>query len=193
MSDLIFAIPWWLFGSLILVGGIVFWTGMKQQEKNPMYVGVVLVLLAFGLKGLSYFVETDKERCQRQSTELATSVEKHDWVKFASLLDEDVTLGTSEGTIFSNRQKLIDGAKADTDRYDPKNIGIHLANVEQDQTGITVDMDVSAEASITMGYRIPTSWKLLWQRSGKEWLLHEITCTKIGNSSASQMAHDIGK
>jgi hypothetical protein len=193
MSDLIFAIPWWLFGGLIIVGLIVAWTGIKQAQKGPMIVGLLLVLLAVGLKTLSYLVETDKEKCEKQSLELVKSVENRDWSTFTSLLDDQVSLRTSEGTIFSSRDKLIEGAKNDTEIYEPKNVGVQIAHSEQDPTGVTVDIDVASEGKITMGYRVPTSWKLLWQREGKDWKLHEITCTKIGNQTGNEMAHDIAK
>lgn len=193
MSDLIFAIPWWLFGGLIIVGLIVAWTGIKQRQKGPMYVGAVLILLAIGLKALSYFVETDKEKCEKQTIALVQSVEKKDWVKFESLLDDDVSLGTSAGTLFANRKELIDGVETDSAKYDPKDFTMSIAHSDQDPTGVTVDVDVAAQATFMMGMgtRVPTSWKLQWQREGKDWKLHEIICTKIGNQSGNEMAHAI--
>jgi hypothetical protein len=193
MTDLLFATPWWLLGTLIIVACVVFWTGQQKQKTNPRIAGVGLILLAFALYSLRFFVETDKEKCEKQTLDFVKSVEKHDWQAFTSLLDDQASLGTSMGTIYGTRQSLIDGAKANTEKYNPTNVGSHIANIEQDATGVTVDVDVSAEASISLGYRVPTSWKLMWQRSGKDWKLHEITCTKIGNDRGNDMARDFAK
>jgi hypothetical protein len=193
MSDLIFAIPWWLFGGLIIVGLIVAWTGIKQRQKGPMYFGTVLVLLAIGLKTLSYFVETDKEKCEKQTLEVIHTIELKDWDKFTGLLDDEVSLGTSAGAIFPNRKSLIDGVEYDSGKYDPKDFTMSIVHSEQDATGVTVDVDVAAQTTMMMGMgmRVPTSWKLLWQREGKDWKLHEIICTKIGNQSGNDMAREI--
>jgi hypothetical protein len=195
MSDLFFAIPWWLFGGLIVVGLVVAWTGIKQQQKSPMYVGLAFVLLALGLKTLSYFVETDREKCEKQTLEMVHSIEQKDWTKFTSLLDDEVSLGTSAGAIFSNRKELIDGVEYDSGKYDPKDFTMSVAHSEQDATGVTVDVDVAAQTTMMMGMgmRVPTSWKLQWQREGKEWKLHEIICTKIGNQSGNEMSRAIAK
>jgi hypothetical protein len=193
MSDLLFATPWWLLATLIVVGAIVFWTGLQKQQSNPRYVGLGLIVLAIVLFSLRFFVETDREKCEKQSTELVNCVEKRDWTTFTSLLDDEVTLGTADNQIFGSKQKLIDGAKKDTEVYNPTNVGVRIANSEQDASGVTVDIDVSSEGSITMGYRVPTSWKLIWQKSGNDWRLHQIICTKIGNQTGNEMARDIAK
>ena len=193
MSDLLFAVPWWLFIGLILVGGIVFWSGNNRNQNGPRTVGIALVLLALLLKGISYFVETDKEICERQTNELVKAVQTRDWSKFSSLLDPDVSLGTPSDSIFANSKALVDGAKSDCDRYNLTNMSAHVTNVQQDAAGVVVDLDASSEMTATMGFAVPSSWKLVWDKTGKDWRLHEVTCLRIGQEKPEQMAREIGK
>jgi hypothetical protein len=193
MSELLFSAPWWLLGSLVIVGGVLFWSGNNRQQKGPKLTGICLVGLAALLFVVSYLVETDKEKVTRHTNELVKAVQNRDWRTFGSLLDEDASLNTGSGTIFPNRQLLVAGAQADTDNYNLTNVSAHVSGVEQDETGITVDIDAWSEQSASMGYRVPSSWKLLWDRDGKDWKLHEVTCLRIGNEKTDQIGHLIGK
>jgi hypothetical protein len=193
MSDLVFSAPWWLLGSLVIVGAVVFWSGNNRQQSGPKSVGIGLMALAVLLFVVSLLVETDKEKVTRHTNELVTAVQNRDWKTFTSLLDEDVSLGTPNGSIFSNRDALVAGAKADTDNYNLTNVSAHVTGVEQDATGITVDIDAWSEQTASMGYRVPSSWKLFWDRDGKDWRLHEVTCLRIGNEKTDQIGRLIGK
>jgi hypothetical protein len=193
MSDLLFATPWWLLGSLIFVGAVLFWAGNTRQLKGPQAVGIGLIALAIVLKTVSFFVETDKEKVARHTKELVTAVQARDWPKFTLLLDEDVSLDTPAGTVFANRKDLVDGAKTDTDSYSLTSVSAHITNVQQDATGITVDLDASSQQTASFGYPVPSSWKLIWDRAGDDWHLHEITCLRIGNENTNQLGQLIAK
>jgi hypothetical protein len=191
MSDLLFAEPWWLLISLIVAGGAVFWSGNNRNQNGPRMVGIALIVIALLLKGLSYFVETDKEKCERETNELLAAVQARDWSKFSSLLDADVSLDTAFGTIYSGRAALVEGAKSHCERDALTNVSGTVTGKEQDAGGVTVDLDATGEFNASMGFAVPTSWKLLWQRTGKEWRLHEITCLRIGQEKGDQMAREL--
>ena len=61
MSELLFHTPWWLPTVLIGIGSFVFWTGNRRQESNVRNTGLGMILAAFVVVALSYFVETDLE------------------------------------------------------------------------------------------------------------------------------------
>jgi hypothetical protein len=191
MTDLLFAVPWWLFGGLIAVGGVIFWSANNAQKKGPMYAGIGLIVLALLLKAISFIVVTDKELVTKQTDQLVKAVADRDWTTFDSLLEADVSLGTEQTTLTANSKALSEITKGDCERYNLTNVSGHVTDVTQDAAGITVDLDASGEMNATMGYRIPTSWKLLWQRDGKKWRLHEIICLRIGQEGPEQMARDI--
>lgn len=194
MSDLLLAVPWWLFATLILVGGAVFWSGNNRQQKGPKYVGIALILLALLLKTISFFVETDKEKVERQTKEMVKAVQTRDWTTFASMLDPDVCLDVSTGTVFTNSKMLVEGAKLDCEKYNLTNVSARVTDVEQDPGGITVDLDTSSDMTVMMGMSatVPSSWKLVWDRTGKDWRLHEVTCLRIGQEKPEDMAREIG-
>ena len=193
MTDLLFATPWWLLGTLIVVGGVVFWSGNNKQQDGPRKVGIALILLAILLKTTSFFVETDKEKVTRHTNELITAVEKRDWTTFSSLMDDDVSLGTSNGTISPNRDALVKLAKADVESDNLTNLSAKVTSIQQDATGITVDVDAFSEQSASFGYRVPSSWKLTWDKTGNDWHLHQVTCLSIGNENSNSIGQLIGK
>jgi hypothetical protein len=193
MSDLLLDIPWWLFLTLIVIGVALFWSGNNRQQKAPRNAGIALILLALLLKGVSFFVETDKEKCTLQTNELVKSVQDRNWPKFSSLLDDDVSLGTSMGSNSSNRQQLVQLAQHDCEQYNLTNVSASVTGIEQDAAGITIDITARSEQTATMGMAVPSSWKLIWDRTGKDWRLHEILCTSIGNQSTEEIGRLIGK
>jgi hypothetical protein len=195
MSDLLFAFPWWLFISLCVMGGVIFWSGNNRGQKGPRVVGIAIILLAAGLKTLSYFVETDKEKVEKQSLALVNAVQKRDWTTFESFLDPDVRLGTSVGSIFPNEKALVEGARSACERNNLTNVSARVTNVEQDNAGITVDLDAWSDQDVVGGYntKLPSSWKLIWDRSGNDWRLHEVTCLRIGNSKPEAIGQLIGR
>jgi hypothetical protein len=190
MSDLLLDVPWWLFLSLAIIGGIVGYTGVTKRQKGSMYAGLLLILMALSLKAVSYFVETDKQICARQTAELVTCVQKRDWATFDSLLEDDVVLGTSAAPLVTGHRQLVDAAKEDTDRYKLTGVSARVSNVQQDATGVIVDINASSDQTVLPGMSatVPSGWKLTWEKVGRQWMLHEITCTKIGNSGAGEMA-----
>lgn len=193
MTDLIFATPWWLLGTLIVVGGVIFWSGNKRQQDTPRKIGIALIVLAILLKTLDFFVETDKEKVTRHTNELVTAVQKRDWPTFSSLMDDDVSLGTSNGTICPNRDALVKLAKTDVENHNLANLSAKVTAIQQDAIGITVDLDAFSEVSDSLGYSVPSSWKLTWDKTGNDWHLHEVTCLTIGNDNVNSIGQLIGK
>lgn len=173
MTDLLLAIPWWLFITLIVAGIVVFLAGNNRGQKNARYAGISLVLLALLLKGISFFVVTDKEKVTRLTNDLVQSVQDRNWDKFGSLLDPDVSVS---GSGFTNKKLLVEATKDDCEHFNVTGVTGHVADVQQDASGITVDIDASSDQSaMGMTARIPTSWKIFWVKSGDDWHVHEIT------------------
>jgi len=193
MSDLLFAIPWWLFISLILAGCIVFWSGNNRNQNGPRVAGIGLIVIALLLKGISFFVETDKQKCERQTNELVKAVQARDWSKFSSLLDPDVSLGTMAGSNFSNREALVKGAARDCESYKLTDVSAKVTGVVQDNSGVTVDIDATSRQDASFGYPVPSSWRIFWDKTGKDWHVHEITCLSIYQQKPDQIGQMIGK
>jgi hypothetical protein len=194
MHDLL-SPPWWLSVLVLIVGVILFYFGNANRKSAIRLAGAVVLLLAVVMFLLGYFVETDLEKTRRLTRELVAAVPAKNWVEMGSLLDPDATLAVASGQpIFSGRDNLIQGAKADTDRWTVKSVAISSIKSTQDGSGnILVDIDTFAEADNPMGQKVPSSWRFTWDKTGDEWHVHKIECTKLAGSSAADINQMIGK
>jgi hypothetical protein len=194
MTELLFATPWWLVITLVIVGGVVFRAGNNARQKGAKIVGLVLIGIAILLKTISFFVETDKEKVTRQTSALVTAVQQRDWTTFNSLLEDDVSLKTNLGTVFPNRDALVKGAREDTETYNLTSVSARVTSVAADDADtITVDINASSQQAATLGYPVPSSWKLIWEKTGKDWRLHEVTCLSIGNEKSADIGRYLGR
>ena len=192
MSDLLFDTPWWLPTLLLAAGVVLFITGNNRQIPRIRLAGVVVFLLAIALILVSYFVMTPRERALANTRKLVTSFVDRDWATFQSLLPEQVSLAllNHPDSIYSNRAKLVAGAKQAQEKYNFKAIHITGIDAVQTDTLITVSLDVISEQEVTMGRPFPSSWQFDWQETANGWLLVHITALKIANMPADQIRGD---
>lgn len=182
LTNLLFDAPWWLPAAVAALGIFVFWTGNRRQESKERNVGAALLLAAVFMLLLSYFVDTDTEKAVKRSKALVNAVEARDWTTMRNTLDPAVSLSMlGANIIYETRDEIINGAKRAVDQYGVKNVHILSTSTEATDQLISVTMSIVSEQDYTMGRPIPTSWKLEWQRSGKDWTLMRITCIKIAN------------
>ncbi len=194
MANLLFAIPWYLLLTLAGVGGVLFWSGNQKQQARPRNVGLGLIGLAVLIFALGFVFETDLQKVKRLNGELVQSVPRRDWVKMSALLDPDATLGTVDGTLFSNRAALVNGAKTNADQWGVKSVTVTRTDETQDPSGITVDIDVLSRQDATESFGLPvtvSSWRMVWEPAGKDWVCHQITCLKIGNENGARAGQHI--
>ena len=193
MYDLLFNTPWWLPTSIIAAGIGLFLTGNARQKTRVRNVGAIVALLGVLLIVVSWEVETPKEIADRQTREIIHAVEKKDWPAMTRLLDPKSSLGTVQLTIFSNREDLVNGAKNSSERWQLQSVIVTSLSVVQDQSDITVDVDVLSTQDSTMGRPVTSSWKFDWEQSDKDWKLERITCLKIGDQEVSRLPGLIGR
>jgi hypothetical protein len=187
MVDVLFDQPWWLPTSIIILGVALFISGNRRQLLRLRNTGAALVIAALVLVLVSLFVETDKEKCLRQTHELINSVVAADWNKFSSLLDSHVTLGLVSATIYSNQQDLLKGAQDGTQTYGLKAVHVLSMKAKQTQSLITIDMKVVTEQESTMGRPLPSSWELQWEQTETGWKLDRLTCLQIDDMNLDEM------
>lgn len=188
MTDLLFATPWWLPATIVVAGMVVFISGNKRQLTGTRNAGLGLILLAVLLVGISYFVETDRERVSRQTRELIDAVEARDWSKMKSLLDPRVGMAAVNGPpIYNNREAVLQGAQGAAERYGLKSVTVTSLEAQQDAADITVSVSVFSVQEATMGRPLPSSWQFAWGQTGEQWALLRITCLKIGDQNVRQI------
>jgi hypothetical protein len=195
MHDLL-SPPWWLSVLVLIVGVILFYFGNANRKSAVRLAGAVVLLLAVVMFLLGYFVETDLEKTRRLTRELVAAVPAKNWVTMTNLLDPDASLwvASAQSALYSGRDNLVGGAKASADRWTIKSVGITSIKSTPDGSGnILVDIDTMADSDAAMGYKAPSSWRFTWDKTGDEWHVHKIECTKLGNASGAEINSMIGK
>lgn len=186
MTELLFDPPWYLPAAVAALGAYLFIHGNRRQDAKVRAVGLAVVLAGVGLLFLGRFVDTDRELAEERSRQVVDAVEKHDWKALRALLDPKASVAVLNAPIYNNRDAIVGGAQAATERYGIKNIRITSLTSRQDQTTITVDLDALSEQGFT-GQPFPTSWQFEWQELSDGWTLMRIVCLRIGNESGDAM------
>jgi hypothetical protein len=190
MTNLLFATPWWLLLTLLVVGGVVAWSGNKRQDGRTRNVGLGIVAFTVLLAVVGHFVETDQEKVTRLNGELVQSVPNQDWVKMTDLLDPDATLGTTSMTIFGNRADLVNGAKHNVAQWGLRSVVVTGSELTQHGDGIEVKIRVLSKQDSTEGLVPGTTsdWSMMWDRDAqKQWHCHQIYCLGIGGEKSASV------
>jgi hypothetical protein len=169
MTELLFDTPWWLPALIAGVGVVLFWMGNNRQERKVRNFGAALLVLALLVVGVSYFVDTPRERAIKNTRSLVKSVEARDWPAMTSLMDPRCAFES-----YGNRDEIVSAARIAAERFGLKSINITSLQAEQVDTLITVHLDVISEQDVTMGRPFPTSWQLDYQKTANGWSLRNI-------------------
>ena len=168
MLDMLFDPPWWLPLGIIAVGAYLFWTANRKQDTTLRNVGLGVVLLAFVLMAIGYFIDTATETAIRKTRQLVTSVEDRDWTTFASLLDNKTSM-----LVYSGKQELTKGAEQTVDRIGLRSVRVTGLEARPTQSLITVDIKCLSEQEVAP-YPYPSNWRFEWQTDGSGWYLARI-------------------
>jgi hypothetical protein len=182
MKNLLFNTPWWLPTLLAGAGIVLFWNGNRRQEARLRNIGLLLIALTVVVLSVSYLVDTDLEKCVKQSKRLVYDVEQQDWAGMKSILDPRVSVSVfNAGAIYSNRDETINAAQDGVNWWGVKNVRILRTDAEQTDSLITVHLAVLSDHDKAGIPTINTKWELEWQQTGDTWSLVRITCMQIGN------------
>jgi hypothetical protein len=187
MANLLLPVPWWLMGIIAIIGVGMAVSGNARQNKAIRNGGAALMLLTVVLLLVNHFVETDVEKCDRQTREVMRAVQDSDWPKLQSLSDPKVSLTTVLGPLFNNRDDLIKAAQRAVADYQLKSITVASLDTKQDPTGITCNVDVFTVQGSSMDRPVPSSWQFDWEPRSGGWTLVRITCLKIGDQDAGSI------
>ena len=186
MTELLFDPPWYLPVVIAVLGLYLFIHGNRRQDAKVRNIGVGVALLAVALFFVGRTMETDREVAEKRSRQVVDAVEKHDWNALRALLDPKASVAVPNGVVYSNRDVIVGGAQAATERFGVKNIRVLSLTSRQDDTMITVDIDALSDQGMT-GQPFPTSWQFEWHELKDGWTLMRIVCLKIGNETGEGM------
>lgn len=166
--DLLFDPPWTVFAVLGLVAAVLLYTANARSDRRLMAAGLLAVLLGVVVYVVGALVETDREKVLRETREVVTAVDKHDWGKFTSLLDPHVQFA-----FYSSRDDLVKGAQRTVDLVGVKNVSVGNLTAAPEPGGYTVDFLATADIEAN-GQRVPTNWRFSWMKQGNGFALYRI-------------------
>jgi|SRR5579884_4262840 len=191
MSDLLFDTPWWLPTIIAFVGVILFVTGNRRQKTGVRTAGTAVLAAAVLLILVSYFVDTDKEKCLNGTRKLVQSVEQGDWKTFDSLLDPQATLELGGQSVLNGRDEITKAARAGVERAGLKSATITHKEAKQDGPLVTVSMRVFTTQDLSMGRPLDSDWELDWQQSNGQWLVRRIREVQVQGVSSQQLQREL--
>ena len=188
-TRLLFDTPWWLPTVIIAVGAVIFYTANKRQEAKLRNAGLAVAALGVLLALVSYFVDTDSERAVKRTKQLVASFEKKDWATMRSLLHPRVSLGIANVpvTLYSDRDQIVARAQDASDRYGFRSVNVTSIDARQDQTLITVTLNVLSIQEQTAGRPITSTWEFDWLQSADGWSLYKIRAIQVANQQGEQI------
>ena len=181
--NLLFDTPWWLPVSIAALGLFLFVTGNNRQEFRLRTAGLIVGALAVVLSVVSIVVDTDLEKSEKGTWALVKAVEARDWPAMEKLLAQRASLAVqAAGTVYNNRDDIMEGAKLGTERFGLKNARITSMDAQQTQNLVTITFNAITEQNV-MAYPLPSTWQFEWQKTADGMRVVRITNLKIGNQT----------
>src|SRR2546421_3758206 len=178
MTDFLFDTPYWFLGLLIVVAIALWLSGNARQETRLKTAALIAFLLGAGLFLLSYFVDTDKEKVQKRTHQVIEAVEKKDKAALNTLLHPNATM------LWMTKSDIVDKVGSAVDEYHLSNIRIGGLDTDQPaKNQITADVSVTAHVETSgFGGDPPSTWQLVWEKTGQGWQLREIRAVKLAGA-----------
>jgi hypothetical protein len=187
-TDYFFNTPWWLPAAVVAVGAVLFYTANKRQETRLRTAGLLVVFLGVAVAVVSYFVDTDLERAEKQTRRIVDAFENKDWPAFRSLLHPGTSISIANGqTLYRGNDVIANKAREASDKYGFRAVNVTGMDSRQDQTLITVSIGVISTQEATMLRPINSTWEFDWLESADGWYLSEVRAVRIGQATGEGM------
>lgn len=189
MDRWLFETPWWLLSVVAVAAVGLLVAGNNRQKSNLKAAGVSVLALAGALWATSYFVDTPRETCVRQTREWVTAVVAKDSAKLGALLHPKVALAAW------NRDDILAGAVKCADIYGLQSAFVTNIEGKPDPSNISVTVSVISrhDAKMAVLNTIPSTWELGWVKAddGRSWVIKDIFPIRIGQAERSQFRDDL--
>jgi hypothetical protein len=185
-TDYFFDTPWWLPACLAVTGAVLFYVANNRQEVRLRTVGLAILCVAVLLAGVSYFVDTDREKAEDRSRAIVRAVHDKDWPALRSLLEKNTTVGILNGpTVYRGGEQIAARAQDATEKYGVQSVTVTSLDSRQDQTLITVTVSVLSTQAVVP--TITSRWEFDYLQSADGWYLNEIRAVQIGRQEGEGM------
>ena len=189
MSDLLFDVPWWIPILLALLGIFIFWNGNNRQQAKLRNIGSGLVVLAVAWFAVSYFIDTDKEKCEKATLKLVADVAGGHWDEFQSNLSTGVVFRVQGGNAYADGSDQVTSfAKAGANSVGLQSAYVQSSHAEQTGPIITVSANIfSNQNSTSFPPTMNSSFQFDWELLNEGWRVREIRVMQIGNTKAREI------
>ena len=192
MSDLLFAVPWYL-PTLLGVVGIALLVSGNRRGAGPMRNGgaaILLVAVAWAL--LSYFVDTDKEKVEKGTRAMVQDVVDGHWDAFKGELIPSASFTVQSGAPLSNSaDDITQMAQSGAESVRLK--GATVRNLEVEQTGplINARFDVLSQQDMVPLQR--SSWVFEWEQTSAGWKCRTIRMMSLEGLQSDDLTRVLPK
>jgi len=184
MQDFFFDTPLWMLGGLAVVGIALFMVGNNRTDATLRNVGLAVVGAGILLFLMSFFVDTNKEKCIKRSRQLVQAVQDRDWTTFEKLVSPRCKVQIlGSGVIYQTGKQLRNATEIAADQFNLKSNSI--LGIEAQDTGDFIKIGINV-----LSDSLPTSWEMEWQDSDNGWQLTDLTAIKIYNQTGDAMKHN---
>ncbi len=189
MKDILFDTPFWMLAGFAIVGIALFVIGNNKTDITLRNVGLGVLGVGVLLFLMSWFVDTDKEKCLKNTRALVKSVQDREWTKFDQLVATRVTVRIPvAGTIYQSRETLHKATESAAEKFGLRSNSVISLSAHDTGDFIKVSLSVISEGSV--GYPLSTTWEMEWQDVGQGWQLTDLNAIRIGNQSGPEMEHN---
>ncbi|HWE02641.1 MAG TPA: hypothetical protein VG326_09550 [Tepidisphaeraceae bacterium] len=192
MNDLLFDVSWWIPALLAVIAISLVVNGDKRQVSRVRNAGVGLLLVAVGWALLSYFVDTDKEKVNKQTHRLIKDVVDGDWADFRSHLTVSATFATKAGTVVTGGDLVSTYAQTSAERIHVTSATVRdLTDEEHDGVIATRFSLVSTQDALTP---IETStWEFDWEKTTAGWKASSLRLISIRDVPSDDLFRELMK
>jgi len=189
MTDLLLSPPWWLYCSVIAIGLIVWVSGNRRTDPRGRWIGIGIIGLGAVMAVMSFLIETDSQKVNRQSKELVQLVVDQNWDKLGSLLAPDARFSIESSTpLFHSRDQVLAGTKLDAKRYGLRGASASIEETKKQDYIISTTVRVYSTGDVDPGHPLPSKWQFDWVKSADgRWVISDIRALEIGNEKGSDM------
>ena len=188
MKDILFDTPFWMLAGLAIVGISLFVAGNNRVDRTLRNVGLGVMAAGLLLFLMSWLVDTDKEKCVKNTRALVHAVQERDWPTFEKLVSPRCTVRLPvAGVVYRSKDELRKATEIAADKFGLRNNTVTGVQVNDTGDFIKIGLGVLSEGNI--GAPLVTSWELEWQDTDNGWELTDLNALRIGNDSGSEMQH----
>lgn len=184
MQELIFAPSWWMLGLAVVVPIALFWVANNRLDKTLRLVSFALFGLAVLWIAVSVWIDTPRETADKGSHRFVEAAVGRDTRTLSGLLSPEVSLGSL------GKEQILAVLPEYADEWGLRSALVTGTNLEDRGGQVVADLTIFSQhegGPVSGLSTIRSSWEFVWGRTPDGWKIVQITPTKVGETSVSDV------